>query len=624
MSVTIIDPKLTIGKNTVAEQFYETFLDELEKYTSVTVLKNVMSLHTTELQADSVVVIFNRGDQEYSENVLSVLRQALEFSCRVIPVALFEHTRMPASLCSNIQSFEVVDQLRQRRLTNQNLDTVAFSLTRLVMSIIQPTMAVHQMELFISHRRKDGEALAAAFYNEFRRRADEVEAFRDLINIQVGQDAQEEIENNLGISDAVIFIDSPLSGESEWVEKELRIALGLNLPIVWVKVGTEKERVALNVKPCDSPHFKFEDLTEEELISKPAIIDDIIHKAFQISRMNAMSVMDHFARLKNLADAKEIELIPVSKKSMLYQVNIPRKHKDFHYHQRPLIHFLQLFGRNPKVKDKTEFDPLLTELGFLAHPQLGHYFDSGLLLGPQGAMKAKDLPEPIGIDSIDGYVTLLQKYLTLESSPSKRKGVILSGAFPDVSSELQQQLINAIHCFAKAILDKGGIVIFGSHPTFQHMILDLAKRHRPDDYISSVHMYISRFYAAQPGIDELTTQATVYATDMVQNDRNLSLAAMRQAMIEDVEAVGIIALGGKQHKNKRPGVDEELELAKKRGLPAFLIGSVGGRSADLAQEMLASNDSPINSLSLEVNKKLATSLDYRTMADEILKSLGFN
>ena len=52
-------------------------------------------------------------------------------------------------------------------------------------------MAVHQMELFISHRRKDGELLAAAFYNEFRRRADEVEVFRDLINIRVGQDAQE-------------------------------------------------------------------------------------------------------------------------------------------------------------------------------------------------------------------------------------------------------------------------------------------------------------------------------------------------------------------------------------------------------------------------------------------------
>ena len=126
-------------------------------------------------------------------------------------------------------------------------------------------------------------------------------------------------------------------------------------------------------------------------------------------------------------------------------------------------------------------------------------------------------------------------------------------------------MTNAVHCFAKAILDKGGVVIFGSHPTFQHMILDLAKRQRPDDYISSIHMYISKYYAAQAGIDELTAQATVYAIDDIENDRIMSLTAMRQAMIGDTDAAGIIVLGGKQHK----GVDEELKLAREKGLPAF-------------------------------------------------------
>lgn len=623
MSAVIIHPKLTLGENAVAETFYETFRNELEEHTDVRNFKTAMHLHNTEINADEVVVIFNRGDQEYSENVLGVLRQALERKCTVVPVALFEYTRTPVSLCSHLQSFEVVDQLRQRRLTDQNIDTVAYSLTRLVMSIIQPTMAVHQMELFISHRRKDGELLAAAFYNEFKRRADEVEVFRDLINIRVGQNAQEEIERNLYKSDAVIFIDTPLSGESIWVEKELSIALGLNLPIVWVRVGPETGRTELKIKPGESPHFVFEDLEEEKLISEPTIIDDIIHKAFQISRINAMSVMDHFSRLKNLANSNQIELIPVHKKSMLYQVRIPRKYKEFHYHQRPLIHFLQIFGRNPKVMDKSGFDPLLSDLGFRAHPELGYNFDSGLLLGPQPPLRTGNAHEPISVDSIDGYVTSLQKYLTQESKQTPRRGVILSGAFPDVEPELQQQMTNAVHCFAKAILDKGGIVIFGSHPTFQHMILDLAKRQRPDDYISSIHMYISRFYAAQAGIDELTAQATVYAIDNIQDDRTASLSAMRQAMIEDVDAAGIIVLGGKQHKHIKPGVDEELELAKQRGLPAFLIGSVGGRSAELAQEMLESGDSSINSLTFEQNKRLATSLDYRAMADEILLSLGF-
>lgn len=329
MGAVIIHPELTIGDNAVADNFYETFRNELEDHTDVRNLKTMMHLHTATLQSDEVVVIFNREDQDYSENVLGVIRQALEVGCALVPVALFEHTRYPVSLCSHLQSFEVVDQLRQRRLTDQNIDTIAFALTRLVMSLIQPTMAVHQMELFISHRRKDGELLAAAFYNEFRRRADEVEVFRDLINIRVGQDAQEEIEKNLYQSDAVIFVDTPLSGESTWVEKELRIALGLNLPIVWVKVGPDTERALLNVKPGDSPHFVFDNLEEEYLITEPSIIDNIIHKAFQISRSNAMSVIDHFNRLQGLANSKKIELIPIHRKTMLYQVKIPGNIKSF-------------------------------------------------------------------------------------------------------------------------------------------------------------------------------------------------------------------------------------------------------------------------------------------------------
>ena len=73
-----------------------------------------MHLHTAEIQSDEVIVIFNREDQDYSENVLEVLRQAQERGCTVVPVALFEYTRSPVSLYPHLQSFEVVDQLRQR------------------------------------------------------------------------------------------------------------------------------------------------------------------------------------------------------------------------------------------------------------------------------------------------------------------------------------------------------------------------------------------------------------------------------------------------------------------------------------------------------------------------------
>jgi hypothetical protein len=98
---------------------------------------------------------------------------------------------------------------------------------------------------------------------------------------------------------------------------------------------------------------------------------------------------------------------------------------------------------------------------------------------------------------------------------------------------------------------------------------------------------------------------------------------MRQAMISDEEAAGIVLIGGKQHKHIKPGIDEELEFAQNKGIPAFIIGSVGGRSSELAKGKIENGDDLINGLTEEQNKMLLTSLDYRSLADEILQSLGF-
>ncbi|MBY0010811.1 SLOG domain-containing protein [Paenibacillus typhae] len=623
MSVVLINPILTIGEDPVAEVFYQTLRTELEEYTDVRSLKTAMHLHSASIQPEEVLVIFNNKDNNYSENILAFLRQAIDKVCFIIPVALYKELRYPADIISHLQSFEVVDQLRQRRLTHDNIDTVAFALTRLVMSKVQPTMSVDRMDIFISHRRADGEDLAAGFYNELRRRADEVEAFRDIISIKVGENAQKKIEESLRMSDAVVFIDTPLCGESRWIDEELQMALGLNMPIVWVKVGPDSGRIPLKVKPAASPHFSFDYLETEDLIKTPSIIDDIIHKAFEISSGNAMSVIDHFNRLQQLASSEKIKLTPINKKNMIYRVEIPRKAKDFEYYQRSINHVLQLFGRNPKNTDRTGFEPLISELGYQLHPDLGYHFDSGLLLGPNASLNLADTSAPICVDSIDRYVTSLQKYITSDRAPLAKKGIIISGAFPDFEPEFQQQLTNAVFAFAKAILDHGGTVIFGSHPTFQHLILDLARRERPKDYISAVHMYISKYYATQANINEITNKATVYATEDINNSREESLTAMRQAMIADDDVAGIILLGGKQHTHTKPGIEEEFELAQLKGIPAFIVGSVGGRSSELAREIIDKGGEPINSLTEEQNKKLLTSLDYRSLADEILQSLGF-
>ena len=104
---------------------------------------------------------------------------------------------MPPTLSGKAQSFDVIEALRQRRLTEANITTVAYALARTIICRVQPTLSKEDMQIFISHRRIDGEELAALFYNEFRIRAEN--AFRDLIDIRVGEDAQEIIEENGGL-----------------------------------------------------------------------------------------------------------------------------------------------------------------------------------------------------------------------------------------------------------------------------------------------------------------------------------------------------------------------------------------------------------------------------------------
>jgi len=144
-------------------------------------------------------------------------------------------------------------------------------------------------------------------------------------------------------------------------------------------------------------------------------------------------------------------------------------------------------------------------------------------------------------------------------------------------------LLNAIHAFTQAVFDRGGIVIFGAHPTFQHLIFDKAKQRRPYDYVQAVKMYISLHFVTMVVVDESRNNATVMEINAVNNDRAENLTAMREAMIHDEEAVCMVVMGGKTKRpNIAPGVDEEIGIAKAFNLPVFLVGSTGGRTAELA------------------------------------------
>ncbi len=93
------------------------------------------------------------------------------------------------------------------------------------------------MHLFLSYRRADGEGVTAQIGNALVIRHEHT--FRDLVDIQVGEVAQERIDDALAKADVVVFVDTPKAGESDWIAKELAIALGRHVPVLWLKVGRQ-------------------------------------------------------------------------------------------------------------------------------------------------------------------------------------------------------------------------------------------------------------------------------------------------------------------------------------------------------------------------------------------------
>ncbi|RNB83196.1 toll/interleukin-1 receptor domain-containing protein [Brevibacillus nitrificans] len=622
MVVIAIHPRLTIGAHEEAQLFYDFFQDELYEHADVRSIKSFNVLEETTLTSDDVIVFFFRSDKNYSIPVQEFLFEATKKTCKILPVSIDKSFRVPPISAIKSQSYDVEEHLRNRALTKANLSTIASAFSRNVLSEIQPTLIKDRMHLFISHRRLDGEELAAALCKSLRQQAESV--FRDLIDIKVGEDAQEIIEENLSNSDAVIFLDTPKSYESEWIAKELKMAISMNLPIVWVKIGNHNEQNQLKVTPLGKPHFVINEISSLETKFDPDLVNRMIDEAFKISREHTTVLFDQFRKLKSLAKANDLTIKQVNKKLMLYEVHIPRK--PFRYWQRPMTHLIQLYGRFPKHNDKKSFRPLASEYGY-EHPALGSFYDSAIMLAPIQSrnMVISTTADNCYVDSIHDYINSLESYLeTSSKNKLKKRGIIISGAFPDCDPTYQQYLSNAVHSITQAILEHSGIVILGGHPTFQYPILEMAKRTCPVSYKEVIHLYISKWFVTDQNIAEMNNHSKVFPIKAA-NSREDSLTQLRKTMINDEEARALIVMGGKTTDGGHmPGVDEEISLARRAGIPVFIIGSVGGRSGELAAELDKNNwEETWNELTVEENRLIMTSLDYSTIAKLILTKLGF-
>ena len=609
MKVYIIDSSITGKAVKESSVFQKELIEQLAIYGvdySVIYNQNIERCKLN-MQKDSLIIVFNEHamNEDKENGCIEFLLKAIEKKIEIWPVAIDQNSRKPQGIISKKQSYDVWEQLRSRKLDERYLKTIAKVFSRKIIARTFPTCYCENGEVFLSHRRIDGEEIAAQIYDKMVVQSKETTPFRDVVNVKVGDEAQEVIDREMEKSDIFVFIHTPAAGESDWILKELRFALLRNIPILWVQIN-DPDIDALKLKPSDKPHLKYqlEDFEKEESIVH--IVDEILQKAFELIMDRTNQVLGYIETIENVF-GEQLEV--VSQEKMIYHVSAVGK--GYHYPQRNIEQYYQIFGRTPTLDDARK---LKAELNIV---------DADSIAIITNRVVTCSVQEMVVFDAIQDFCYHWSKYMAEEREEEKSMEIIISGAFPDCDEIYKQSLIDALVLFAKVIIRGGYQLTFGAHPTFQELFFDVAKEIEPKKYKNMLNMYISKWFLedSDERRKEFNDKCKVFVTDK-KEDRLSSLSEMRKVMIQRDEVKAVICLGGKIKKNREEeGIREEIALAREKGIPVFVVGSVGGCSAVVAKEYENNGFVGLNDAAEELNLMFMKDIDYFGMAQNMLNYL---
>lgn len=612
MRVFIISPKLTMKDIFYADEFNNEMVKQLREYGVEFYEINDRNIARckTKIVKDSIIIVYNEHELEYKiiDEVQELLKKAIEENAQIWPVAIDKTARTPTGIISAKQSYDVWEQLRCRDLDEQYIGIVAKIFARKIIARVFPTCYCEESEIFLSHRRIDGEEITAKIYDKMLIQAKELTPFRDVVNVKVGDAAQEVIDERMENSDAFIFLHTARSGESEWILKELRFALLKQIPVLWVQIDNADVNI-LKVKPSDQPHLKYttEDFFDEEKLTK--IVDIMLQKAFELIMDRSNQILGYVELLENLfGDRLEI----IDREKMIYHISMERK--GYHYPQRNIEQYYQMFGRTPTMTDAQKLNVELN--GIIA--------DSIAIL--TNRVVSQSIRNNVVFDGIQDFYYHWNQYIAETRKGIKAMEIVISGAFPDSDEIFKQSLTDALILFAKATISNGYELTFGAHPTFQELFYEVAKETSPQNYKEKVNMYISEWFLSNdPEREtEYMEKFNLFKVDKKEN-LNQSLREMRKRMIQRKEVKALVCLGGKVKGNKKEeGIREEIELAQKMNIPVFIVGSVGGCSSEVALEYKAIAWRGLNNASLELNQKFLEGIDYFGMAQEMINYISYD
>lgn len=562
-----------------------------------------VSINKRRLDSSSLVVVCNGS--RYKDDIESFIEEAVQKEAEIWPIAINKEDRLPEEPISRKQSYDVWEQLRRRNLDKSQISTIALSFARKIIARVLPTLYNENGEIFISHRRLDGEDIAAKIYDRLKMQAESMTPFRDVARINVGEEAQPVIDEAMKNCEIFIFVHTPKAAESEWILKELLFAMLRCIPVLWIQIDDADEK-KLKIKPSEKPHLQYKSenfIEEKDLIE---IADEILDKSFRLIMENSNRVFDYIKSIESLFGSR---IICEHQDKMIYRISMERK--GYHYPQRTIEQYFQVFGRMPTDTDLVDLNPL----------KENEKLDSVVAL----SNKTLNFAEKHGIimDSIEDFYYYWNEYIEGKKEKIKlnRGEIVISGAFPDCDEIYKQCLTDALVIFSKAIIREGYILTFGAHPTFQELFFETARKTNTHDAKNSLKMFISNwFMERQLDKEEYYKMNCHLLKTEKKEDLNKSLQIMRRKMIQRREVKALVCLGGKIKKNKEEeGIREEIELARAYDIPVFIVGTVGGCSAEVAIEYQKSGWKNLNDASDEINEEFLNSIDYFGLVRTMLK-----
>ena len=565
------------------------------------------------------VVFFNPPREDLATEVEALLAEAVRNGAVILPIAMESGHRRPPGAAGDRQSFDVVDQLRRRELPEEHSEVLGAAFAREALSMTMPTFVQSHLRIFLCHRRADGENLTAAVDRELQARHEHV--FRDLIDIQTGQQAQQRIDEKLTGADVLVFLDTPRAGESWWVAHELATALGRSIPVVWVRLGDSGGRVELQVKPAAEPHLCREE-PQMSAAGAGQLADEILRVAVRLARSHARIARQAQRELKHWAAEHGARIETLDARQQIFQIRHPAPSSPRAYPVRPATDVVQFFGRAPDETDRRALEGFLSERGMGPHDHECRAFDAAILLDPTAIGH-----RAVGEWSVTEHPARFLRSLSpspMADAPTAPR-LLLLGAFP-AGDFARDQIVPAIHATASTWLALGGVIVCGGHPTFVPLLTEAARGLFGEDARERLIVYRSEWFTAPAQHEELSAHAQVVITAR-ETSREASLTVMRTRMVREGQAAAVLAVGGRTSEGgtHNPGIDQEISLARDHDLPVYLLGAPGGQAALLAARAAA--ETPAwgmlgNDLAAAGNDLLLSTEDYEDAARLIWRAAG--